>query len=165
MPSGLLYRGPALEVLHEEYAKRGRVDDRAPICATRSVHIAAAPGRVWEVLSDATAWPVVDPGIRGVHAPAGVAVDAPFTWVNGGARLRSRFAVVAPDRELTWTGVSFGARAVHRHVLQVSPGGGTRLGSEESMAGPLLTLIYTSTKLDRAMAGWLSAVKAAAERR
>lgn len=129
------------------------------------MHIDVTPERVWEVLSAVADWPAVDPAISDVHLSAGVAVDAPFTWVNGHAHITSRFAVVDRSRELTWTGVSFGARAVHRHVLHSASGGGTRLESTESMAGPLLTLMYSSTKLDRGLAGWLAAVKAAAERR
>lgn len=164
MSSRLLYRGPTLAVLHEEYAKHGRTDDRAPIAATVSVYVEAPPRRVWETLSAVADWPAVDPAISRVHLLAGVAVDAPFTWANGSARIRSRFAVVEPDRELTWTGVSFGARAVHRHVLHTAPGGGTRLESAESMAGPLLTLMYSSAQLDRGLTGWLAAVKAAVER-
>jgi len=100
-----------------------------------------------------------------VRLPAGVAVDAPFTWANGRSRIRSRFAVVDAGRELTWTGVSGGARAVHRHVLRPAAGGATELASEESMAGPLLTLFHDGAKLDRGTAGWLAAVKAAAESR
>jgi hypothetical protein len=94
-----------------------------------------------------------------------VAVDAPFTWTNGRARISSRFAVVDPCRELTWTGVSSGARAVHRHLLQPVDDRTTRLISQESMAGPLLTLFYPSSKLAQGLTAWLTAIKTAAEQR
>ena len=165
MSSQLLYRGPTLEVLHEQYAKRGRTDELAPVTAAQSVRIEASPQRVWQVLSAAAEWPGIDPGISSVHVPAGVVVDAAFTWVNGGSRIRSRFAVVDPGRELTWTGVSSGAKAVHRHVLQPAPDGATRLESTESMAGPFLTLFYNSGKLEQGTVRWLAALKAAAEQR
>jgi len=160
----LLYRGPALEDLHASYAKDGRTDERAPVRATQSVWVEAAPERVWQVLSDVAGWSVVDPAIHVDELPGGVAVDAPFRWRNGRARIRSRFAVVEPGRELTWTGVSSGARAVHRHVLHPLDGGATLLESDESMAGPFLTLLYGSEKLSQGMAVWLGAVKTAAER-
>ncbi|MGI8591470.1 MAG: SRPBCC family protein [Nakamurella sp.] len=161
----LLYRGPALTALHEEYAKHGRTDEQAQIAATGSVYVDAPPRRVWETLSAVANWPAVDPAISDVQLPAGVAVDAPFTWVSGRARITSRFAVVNIDHELTWTGVSFGARAVHRHLLHATPGGGTWLESAESMTGPLLTLFYSSARLDKDLTGWLGAIKTAAEHR
>jgi hypothetical protein len=116
------------------------------------------------VLSIAADWPSVDAAISNVQVTGGVAVDAPFTWTNGKARIKSRFAIVDPDRELTWTGLSSGAKAVHRHVLHQADGNTTRLDSEESMAGPFLTLFYNSAKLDQGLTTWLTAVKTAAER-
>lgn len=163
MSSRLLYRGPALEVLHEEYAKHGRTDDQAPIGAACSVFVDAPPRRVWETLSAVADWPGVDPAISRVDLPAGVTADAPFTWVNGRTRITSRFAVVDPERELTWTGVASGARAVHRHVLHPDVGGATLLESTESMAGPFLTLLFSSVKLEKNTMGWLTAIKTAAE--
>ena len=165
MSSRLLYRGPSLQTLHEQYAKQGRIDERAPISAASSVDIDAAPDQVWQVLSYAADWPAVHSAISQVHLPTGVGVDAAFTWTNGGARIRSRFAVVEPCRELTWTGVSFGARAVHRHLLHRIDDGRTRLASQESMAGPFLSLFYSRTKLAYGLAAWLSAIKTAAEQR
>jgi len=163
--SHLLYRGPALEVLHENYAKQGRIDDQAPVLARSCVDIDAPVTRVWEILGAVMDWPTVDAAISKVQLPAGVEVDAPFAWANAGARVKSRFAVVNRDSELTWTGVSFGARAVHRHILRATSGNGTRLESAESMAGPLLTMMYNSSKLNDGMTRWLTAIKAAAETR
>ena len=48
----LLYRGPALDALHSDYAMRGRIDPGAPVTARREVLIAAPPETVWELLSD-----------------------------------------------------------------------------------------------------------------
>jgi hypothetical protein len=59
--------------------------------------------------------------------------------------------------------VSSGARAVHRNELHPLENHATRLDSEESMAGPLLTLFYSSAKLADDLQVWLSAIKAAAE--
>jgi len=54
---------------------------------------------------------------------------------------------------------------VHRHLLHATPGGGTWLESAESMTGPLLTLFYSSARLDKDLTGWLGAIKTAAEHR
>jgi hypothetical protein len=92
-----------------------------------------------------------------------VIADGRFTWANGKSRIKSRFAVVDAERELTWTGVSSGAKAVHRNLVESTADGATRVISEESMAGPLLTLFYSSTKLEAGVERWLAALKRAAE--
>lgn len=79
MSSRLLYCGPPIEVLHEDYAKQGRIDERAPVTAARSVQIEAPPHEVWQVLSAGSEWPSVEPSISKVDVAAGVRVDAPFT--------------------------------------------------------------------------------------
>jgi uncharacterized protein YndB with AHSA1/START domain len=161
----LLYRGPSIEVLHEQYAKRERIDTRAPVTAAYEVQIDAPVQRVWDLLADPQAWPWFAPEVHDVQLDGPVAADTRFTWANGRARMRSRFAVVDPGREITWTGVSSGAKAVHRHLLEATGDGATRVRSEESMAGPLLVLFYGSAKLQAGMERWLSGLKTAAERR
>jgi uncharacterized protein YndB with AHSA1/START domain len=159
----LLYRGPSIEVLHQRYAKRERIDSRAPVTAAHEVEIHAPVQRVWDLLADPMAWPSFAPEVHGVHLDGPVAVDTRFTWANGRSRMKSRFAVVDPGREITWTGVSSGFKAVHRHLLEAT-GGSTRVRSEESMAGPLLVLFYGSAKLQAGIEAWLAGLKRAAER-
>ncbi len=159
----LRYRGPSLEELHEHYAKERRIDEAAPIRSEHEVRVEAPVERVWALLSDPAGWPEIDPGVRDVRLDGPVQVDARFTWRNGSTKLRSRFAVVDARSELTWTGSALGSRAVHRHVL-TPEGDATLLHTEESMAGTLLGLFYDSRKLHAALAHWLGALKAAAER-
>jgi hypothetical protein len=161
----LLYRGPSIEVLHEQYAKRERIDTRAPVTAAYEVEIHAPVQRVWDLLGDPTAWPSFAPEVHDVHLQGPVAADTRFTWANGRSRMKSRFAVVDPGREITWTGVSSGVKAVHRHLLEAAGPGSTRVRSEESMAGPLLPLVYGRAKLQAGLEQWLTALKTAAERR
>jgi uncharacterized protein YndB with AHSA1/START domain len=161
----LLYRGPSIEVLHEQYAKRERIDTRAPVSAAYEVEIDAPVQRVWGLLGDPLAWPRFAPEVHDVHLDAPVAADTRFTWANGRSRMKSRFAVVEPGREITWTGVSSGFKAVHRHLLEATGPGSTRVRSEESMAGPLLPLVYGSAKLQAGLETWLDGLKAAVERR
>jgi uncharacterized protein YndB with AHSA1/START domain len=160
----LLYRGPSIEVLHQRYAKRERIDSRAPVTAAHEVEIHAPVQRVWDLLADPMAWPSFAPEVHGVHLDGPVAVDTRFTWANGRSRMKSRFAVVEPGREITWTGVSSGFKAVHRHLLEATGDGATRVRSEESMAGPLLVLFYGSAKLQAGIEAWLAGLKRAAER-
>ncbi|MFI6603559.1 SRPBCC family protein [Nonomuraea sp. NPDC050536] len=159
----LLYRGPSLEVLHEEYAKKGRLDERAPLIAVHEIRIEAPVERVWKLLSDPAGWGLLDPAIRDIRLDSTVAVDAGFTWKNGMARIKSRFAVIQPRREITWTGVSAGAHAVHRHLLEETADGATQVRTEESMGGPLLVLFFNNAKLQATLEKWLAGLKRAAE--
>ena len=161
----LLYRGPSIEALHQQYAKRERIDSRAPVTAAYEAEIDAPVQRVWDLLADPLAWPSFAPEVHDVHLDAPAAVDTRFTWANGRSRIKSRFAVVDPGREITWTGVSSGFKAVHRHLLEAISDGATRVRSEESIAGSLLVLFYGSAKLQAGIEAWLTGLKTAAERR
>ena len=161
----ILYRGPALDVLHDDYARRRRIDETAPITASYTVTVAAPVPLVWQVLAQPERWHEVDSAIRDVRVDGGVTEGARFTWRNGKTRLTSRFAVVDPERELTWTGTALGAKVVHRHVLRPAPDGSTEFFTEESMAGPFLVLVFNRAKLHDALARWASAIAVAAESR
>jgi hypothetical protein len=52
MLTQLFYSGSSVGVLHEEYAKKGRIDEKAPITTTCEVRIEAPVERVWELLSN-----------------------------------------------------------------------------------------------------------------
>ncbi|MEW1930153.1 SRPBCC family protein [Streptomyces sp. NPDC088360] len=162
----LLYRGPSLEILHEEYAKKGRLDEGAPISGSYEVRIQAPVARVWSLLSEPANWGSIDPAIHGVTVEGGsggAEVDARFTWVSGRNRIKSRFAVVDPGREIVWTGLAAGAKAVHRHVLEAADDGSTLVRTEESMGGPFLVLFFSDAKLHTVLEKWLTGLKKAAE--
>ena len=165
MTKAWFYRGPPMEQLHVQYAKQRRVDDRAPVHAADEVQIDVPVGRLWNLLSDPTGWPDIDERIHSVRLDSAVHVDAYFDWANGRSRMRSRFAVVDRDREISWSGSAAGIRAVHRHVLEPLGAGRTRLSSLESMSAPLLVAVFPSRKLQATLTSWLHAVKVAAERR
>jgi hypothetical protein len=161
--SKLFYLGPSLDVLHGDYARHGRVDELAPVRVSEQTLVTAPPARVWALLSDPSKWHAVDHTIKAVHLDTPLDVDTTFTWTNGKARIRSRVAVIKPERELTWTGTSAGSRAIHRYLLEPTGDGGTLLRSEESISGLLLPLFFSSSKASTALAKWLAALKAAAE--
>ena len=165
MTAALFYTGPSLRDLHEDYAKKHRIDDRAAIRGRREITVTASPAVVWAVLSDIERWDVnLEPGVHDIRVPGGVTVDARFTRVNKGAKMTARFAVVDPERELAWTGSAFGAKVVHRFALEARPDGGTRVVVVESMAGLLLAVFfYTSAKLQGLLETSLATLKAAAE--
>jgi hypothetical protein len=161
----LFYIGPSLRVLHEEYAKQHRIDSRAPVQGRREVVINAPADLVWRVLSDVAAWDKnLEPGVHDIHVEQGVAVDAPFTRTNKGARMKARFAVVDEERELGWTGTAFGGKAVHHYLLEPVSAHATRVTVEESMAGPVLALaFFTNAKLAALLENCLATLKASCE--
>jgi hypothetical protein len=160
----LTYRGPSLAALQHDYAKNRRIDDAAPIRGRAEVVVAASAERVWQILADVAAWgSTLEPGVRGIRLDHGVTVDAEFVRSNKGARMRARFAVVDPGRELAWTGAAFGTRVVHCYILEPTSAHSTRVIVEESMSGALLAFLFSTAKLNALLQGSLSALKSAAE--
>jgi len=159
----VFYIGPSLDSLQNQYAKQGRIDPKAPIQAHDTIVINASASRVWQVLSDVPNWPAWFPGVKNIHLVADVGPEVTFTWENGGSEIKSTFAVVNPGKELSWTGTSFGAKAIDRHVLEVLDINRTRVFNEESMGGPLLTLFYSSKTLHADMKQFLFALKQTSE--
>jgi uncharacterized protein YndB with AHSA1/START domain len=159
----LVYTGPSLQSLQTDYAKQGRIDTAAAVQSQAEVVVRASVARVWEVLADAPNWPAWMPGVTMVRLDSVVAPDATFTWKSGPSTIKSAFAVVDPEKELTWTGVAAGAKAVDRHTIEAVDGG-TRVFTEESMAGPLLGLFFNSEKLQAVQRAYLAALKELVER-
>ncbi|GAA0979461.1 hypothetical protein GCM10009555_044230 [Acrocarpospora macrocephala] len=161
--NGLFYRGPSLEKLHTDYALRGRIDEKAPVVSTSSVVVNAPVDRVWEVMSDLRGWPAWYPQYRVLDLTE-TAPGAFFRWQLGSMKITSRFAVIDPGRELTWTGVVFGFKAVDRHLLEPLDDARTRVTMSESLAGPFASVLYGSDKLREGHERYLSALKTEAEK-
>jgi hypothetical protein len=159
----LFYRGPSLAILHEKYAKQGRIDQQAPIQSACNIQINAPVRRVWERLIDLPSWPTIDRSFRSVQLAAPVAVDTRFHFVLYGFPIAAKLAVVNPERELTWTGASLWFKAIDRYVLASMQEGSTRLYLTESFAGVLATLVMSSSQLEKQHQKWLTAFKQAVE--
>ncbi len=163
MMSNLLYRGPVIGDLHEDYAKKRILDEKAPVRAVAKISIAAPVEKVWQLISEIDRWPSWNAAVREVRVDGEVAVDTPFSWVNGKSRIRSTLAVVDPLNEITWSGISAGVRAVHRNTLERAQDGTVLVTSQESMSMPFLPLVFSSAKLHTGLNDWLTALKRAAE--
>jgi acetyl esterase/lipase len=116
------------------------------------VDIRATPERVWEVLTDLTAYPEWNPFIVRAEGAVGPGRRLTLTMQPVGGRamtLRPRLVEVAADRELRWRGrlVLPGLMdAEHTFVLQPQAGG-TRLVQSETFRGVLVPFVAAS--LDR----------------
>ena len=161
----LFYTGPSITQLHQDYAQQGRIDERAPVTVTCEIVINAPVQRVWELIASPAGWPDFDPAVHDVKLDGPAAVDAAFTWAKGRSHFRSRFAVLDPGREVTWTGTAVWFKVVHRHLLDATADGATRVRCEESMSGLMLGLLYNDAKLKADLMKWLTALKAGAEQR
>jgi uncharacterized membrane protein len=159
----LLYAGPPLRELHEEYAKKGRIDENAPVKSVVSVTIDAPAATVWQLLSDLQNWPSwrSDAYVTSLDR---IEPDARFRWKVRGSTITSTFAVVSPEREIAWTGVAMGwIKAIDRCRLAPTEDGRTTVTMEESMSGPFLTLFYSDGKLRKGHEEVLRMLKTAAE--
>ncbi|WP_067795542.1 SRPBCC family protein [Actinomadura formosensis] len=155
---------PSPAILHDEYALRGRIDESAPVTSTSSVLIDAPAARVWDVLADLRGWETWAPGFR-LRALEAVEPGREFRWAQNGTPLRSRFAVVDPGRELSWTGAFLALyRAVDRMTLAPQEGR-TRVTLQESLDGPLVRILFGERRLRAAHQIRLAALKSHIETR
>ncbi|WP_171168245.1 SRPBCC domain-containing protein [Streptomyces sp. I05A-00742] len=122
-----------------------------------AVDIAAPPHRVWEVLTDLSAYPEWNPLIRQASGRIAVGDRLALTTVpsRGRARtVRPRLRAVVPDRELCWVSrllVPGLLDRTHRFALADLNGGGTRVVQSERFTGvlvPLFGRVITRTVAD-----------------
>jgi uncharacterized protein YndB with AHSA1/START domain len=142
------------------------IDRNAPATAEGELRIDADPPTVFSVISAIDQWPSWNPDVRSVRLEGPVQPGTVFRWKSGPSSLTSTLQVVDPPRELAWTGVTMGIRAVHVFRFQADDGG-TLARSEESWEGLLPSLLkgYSRKTLDKSIRGVLSRLKAEAERR
>jgi hypothetical protein len=101
--------------------------------------VAAPPARVWARLVEAPAWPGWYPGARDVVLADGadrLGPGAAFDWTTLGVRVRCRVDLWRPHAALGWSGRALGSTGHHRWLL-TPEGGGTRVVTEETQAGPV----------------------------
>jgi len=145
----------------EKLASSGEIENNAPIKASSEIAIHASPEKVWYVLSDVDRWPTWQPNISVAKINGPLQTGTTFGFTYGGSKIESRIALVHPDKQLAWTGTTFGAKAIHVWNLQPLPGGGTLVKTEESLDGFLLRLklFYSSKDLANSHQLWLEALK------
>jgi hypothetical protein len=147
----------------EELARSGRIRDDAPVKASLQLTIHAPVEKVWALLTDVNHWPKWQPDISQAAMKGPLQSGTDFSWTIGGTSIHSRIAVVQPSAQFGWTGKAFGARAIHIWKLSRLPDRQTMVTVEESMTGFLLTVFYSSKKLQKSDQRWLDRLKLAAE--
>jgi hypothetical protein len=148
----------------ESLARAGVTESDARIKASVEVVIQAPPEKVWSVLTAVNNWPKWQEDIKEAEIMGPIASGTPFTWRSGGTRIRSKIALVEPNKEIAWTGTALNATAVHVWKLERLPGNKTLVKTEESMSGLFLTFFYSSKELETNDQTWLDRLKLEAER-
>ncbi len=156
----MFYHGPSFETLYTEYARKGKINEQAAIKASGEIRINAPIEQVWNVLVDLSSWPRFDPNFSDVKLESSVSVGAKASFKIKGFPIRGTFAVVKPNRELTWVGKSLWTKAIDRHVIEAISSNTTRLYLEESLSGIFVPLMFSSARLFSPHQAWLTAMKA-----
>ena len=147
----------------DHLAALGSIDEQAPVVALSQIEIAAPPGNVWKLLTNASAWPAWQKNIGAVTVSGPMGQGASFTWKTGGLTIHSQVQLFDPPRRLAWTGTALTAQAIHVWELSPAPADHTLVRVKESMDGPFMALLYPSAKLAEDIRQWLAALKVAAE--
>jgi hypothetical protein len=160
----IVYSGPPLDVLHAEYAKKGQIDESAPVKAFQSITLNAPVLKVWGMLINLPDWPSIDPSFQDVRLSS-LSEDTVFSFKLRNFPIKAKIAVVQPGRSLVWTGVSLWFKAVDKYVLEPMEDGNTRLYLAESFSGFLASLFMSSERLMAQHGKWLAAFKLAVEKK
>jgi hypothetical protein len=133
-----------------------------------NVTIAAPPEVVWEVLSDAAAYPEWDSGV--VRVEGAIAEGAKikvFSEVSPGRAFPVTVQDLDASRGMTWRGgMPLGLFTGARRFVLTAEGEGTAFAMREEFTGPLLPLIWrTMPDLQPTFDRFANGLKAEAESR
>ncbi len=142
-----------------------QIDPHAPVRAQASILIHAPVEKVWDIQTDLENWPKWQPNIAHVTLQGPLEQGTQFRWKAQGLTITSTLQAVDRHRQIAWTGISMGMKAVH--IWHFEPvDGGTRVTTEESLSGWLTRLLafMDSRFLDKSMAASLELLKSQAEK-
>ena len=140
------------------------INRSAPVVASATIEIAAAPEVVWDLLADIKRWPEWNADVKSASLAGAVESGEVFRWKAGRAKLVSTLQTVERPTELSWTGRTMGMSAVHVWRFE-SDGDTTTVHTEESWEGtPAELLTRTMHRLlQKSLVAWLGELKATAE--
>jgi hypothetical protein len=140
------------------------IDENAPVKTQKNIVIHAPAEKVWDVLTNVSAWPrwqseIPEASLLGALEPGGV-----IEWRTSGMAIRSVLRTVDSAKTLGWAGTSFGSSAIHVWTLEES-NGATCVSVAESMNGWLVRLMkgFVQRGLQKSTDHWLRALKRQSE--
>jgi len=142
------------------------INQSAPVVGTSETEIAAVREVVWDVLTGIEQWPSWNPDVKSVSMHGTVARGSEFRWKAGTGTITSTLEHVEAPQRVTWSGTSFGLKAIHAYALEARADS-TLVRTEESYDGLVARLFRARLQktLDGALRSGLRHLKAEAERR
>jgi len=141
------------------------INQEAPVVQTKEILIEAAPGRVWQILTNIDDWCEWNERIKQPTLKGNLEVGNIFTWKTNGSKIKSKIHTVIPDKMFGWQGKTLGAKAIHNWYLE-SAEEGTIVRVEESMEGWIINLMKKKMNLilEDDMKYWLRKLKEESEK-
>ena len=112
-----------------------------------SVTIHAPVEKVWNILTDTSAWPQWDPNCERIEGDGSIPGERikVFTRLKPGVGFSVKVLEVTPNQQLVWgAGMPFGLFKGERTFQLVSDGARTHFTTREVFSGPMLKLIGRS---------------------
>ncbi len=123
----------------------GHEPDGAAIHAVNTGISTAPPEVVWGWLIRPDRWSEYYSNARKMRHQDGawpaIELGSVFDWVTFGTRVKTVVTEFEPHRRLAWTGSGLGAIGHHAWVLDATESGGTRILTEETQRGKLISLV------------------------
>jgi len=142
------------------------IHEHAPVVARAQVQVAADPESVWALLTDFEKWPTWKTDVRSLALHGPLKPGTVFVWKAGPGQITSTLHEVEPPRAISWTGSTFGIKAIDAFRLEPRDGG-TQVSEAESWEG-LIARIFSGRMrktLQSSLDQGLAELKAEAERR
>mgnify|MGYP003574926580 CR=1 FL=1 len=142
-----------------------KVDFRAPVIYSSTVHINASVEKVWSVLVGIENWPSWQTDIVEAEFDGKLVAGNNFFWRNQGTKIKSKLHTVHTFHAFGWTGRVMGIEAIHNWTLYAAESG-TILRCEESMTGILAWILSSvlRSKLASGLEYWLGSLKIECEK-
>ena len=144
--------------------KKFEIDLNAPFVSHASIFIDASPETVWKIQSDINHWKDWNPRITKAVLNGSLEEGAKFKWTSGGFTVVSTLKYIEKNRLIAWSGEAIGSKARHVWVFEPEKGG-TRVTTEESMSGWLVSIIKPIIPkfLEQSLEVWLKHLKTKVE--
>lgn len=140
------------------------INTKAPVQAGNQIEIDAPVDLAWKILADIPNWPKWQKAVSKAIVHGKVEEGTAFSWKAGGLNFKSSIHTARPSAEFGWTGVTFGASAIHNWTFEGN-GARTIVRVEESLEGlfPWLLKGYFRKNLEAGILANLKELKAEAE--
>jgi uncharacterized protein YndB with AHSA1/START domain len=145
-------------------AKKGVINEKAPVIDKQEIMINAPIEKVWEILANIGEWPEWYTGVTIEKKPEKYEEGQTFHWKQDGNKIKSRLAKIERPNTLAWTGSVLWIKAVHVWQLREIEKSKTKVAVAESMQGFFISQFINKEKLHKVLDLWLNLLKIRVER-